>query len=177
MEYTEKYQWNQDWANQIVHKVPIEKVIEELKAIEETWGEIKPEFVVESAKNKKSALHGYFQWDNEKAADSWRKQQASRLLGQIQLVVVKDGNRKIIRAYDISKQSAFGSAKTYQSQHSDNINFEFIKKITLEDLKRVKTRLDAISLDAVIKYIDKAIEELSKEKEPISLPLQKLEAV
>ena len=79
-------------------------VISELKDIEEAHGKINPALVVESSKNKKSILHSFFEWDNEKAANSFRKSQAAEIIRHIEVKVIKNGETLSIRAYDITKR-------------------------------------------------------------------------
>lgn len=161
-----KYQWNQNWANSIAH-TDIEPVVSELKAIEETFGTVTPEFVVESSKNKTSVLHGYFEWDNEKAGHSFRLQQASRLLRHIELKVIKDGEEQTIRVYEVTKPNKFHQCESFYKSIGkiDDVDIERLKNICIGDFNRIKGRLSAHSFDDVILLIDKAIEALSNKEE------------
>jgi len=53
--------------------------------------EVSPTLIVQDAKSKKSPLHTYFEWDNDKASKDWRLQQARQLLNNIVEVVVVKG--------------------------------------------------------------------------------------
>ena len=55
-------------------------VYEELLLIEERDGTLKPEAVVKYAKNKKTALHSKFNWDDSSAAEHWRLEQARGII-------------------------------------------------------------------------------------------------
>ncbi len=66
-------------------------------------GKLTPERVIEDAKPKDSIFHNYFQWDNKKASDEWRLQQARNLINHIVEVVVIEGVQ--------SKQRSFFSIK------------------------------------------------------------------
>lgn len=58
-----------------------EERLNELREIEKANnGILKPEDVVEKAKNPKSALHGAFTWDDSEAAKQYRLEQARRLI-------------------------------------------------------------------------------------------------
>lgn len=57
-----------------------DKVFEELRTIEEKDGVLKPEAVVNFAKNKKTALHGQFDWDDANAGHKYRLWQARQLI-------------------------------------------------------------------------------------------------
>ena len=63
------------------------------------WDEIKslgdavtPEMIVEFARNPNTELHKCFEWDDTKAAEAWRKQQARIVCGS--LVVVEEKEEK-----------------------------------------------------------------------------------
>jgi hypothetical protein len=55
-------------------------------------GEVTPELVVEDAKNEKSPLHNCFEWNNDKAGERYRIQQARSLLGSlvVDIIIVKE---------------------------------------------------------------------------------------
>ncbi len=63
---------------------------EELERIEMQEGYIKPEFVVEYARPKRSTLHGCFEWDNGVAAEEYRKVQAREIIRFIEVVHEQD---------------------------------------------------------------------------------------
>lgn len=162
---TQTYQWNPDWAHNIAH-TDINLVLSELSVIEETRGKITPQLVIESAKNKKSVLHDYFEWDDSKAAQSWRVRQASSLLNNIKVNVVKDGETKQLNVYSFSKK-VFGSNSETPYIKFDMLkttNISFNVEICIIDLRRVKNRLINLQYESAIAYIDKAISELQKEQ-------------
>lgn len=70
-------------------------VMEELKSIEDRDGVLKPEAVVEFARNKKSALHTQFNWDNNDAAQKYRLWQARQLI-RIKVVTIKTENDEVV---------------------------------------------------------------------------------
>lgn len=162
---TTEYQWCQNWAHSIAH-TDINKVVAELKEIEEVHGNVTPQLVVDSSKNKSSILHNYFDWDNETAANKWRLRQASKLLGHIEVKIIKDNEPKIVRAFLLHhKGGTDGSETKYKSL---DFSDEKMKKInisfSLSNLTSAKNKLlyydDCVK---VVEYINKAIEELSKE--------------
>lgn len=170
-----EYSWNPSFANPIAH-TDINKVIKELKEIEEVYGDITAEHLIESSKNKKSVLHGYFEWDNEKAADRWRLQQASYLLRRIEVKVIKDGNPIMIRAYSLtSAAEALNKNPVYRAVDYDKPNIDFLETSSIGDLKRVRARLSPYDkFNTVVAFIDSAIEELTKgstetQKQPAEL--------
>src|SRR5689334_11733238 len=59
-------------------------LIAELQEIaKENNGILLPKDVVERAKDQNSALHSWFKWDDEEAAEQWRLQQARQLIREV----------------------------------------------------------------------------------------------
>jgi hypothetical protein len=56
-----------------------QKVGERLAALE-SRGKLTPDAVVHDARKDTSVLHGYFEWDDQKAAHRWRLTQAGHLI-------------------------------------------------------------------------------------------------
>lgn len=153
------YQWNADW-NAAISKVDINLVVRELAAIEKSNGKLTPELIIKSSKSKQSALHSYFEWSNERAANKWRIHQASHLLSNIQVVTVKDGEPKTIRAFEIVKRANGYTGE--QAEFSSEGSVDLIISSSLGDLARVKNRLSGYDLTSPVKHIEKAIELLEK---------------
>lgn len=70
-----------------------QEVGEALEAIRaENRGALAPSDVVESATNKASVLHRYFEWDDIEAAHQWRVEQARDLIRSVCVVVEEAGD-------------------------------------------------------------------------------------
>ena len=65
------------------HLVDAQKVGEVLVKLGVGTDGFKPQAVVEHARNRRSPLHKLFEWRDEKAAESWRLQQARWLVASI----------------------------------------------------------------------------------------------
>ena len=72
------------WSLKDIFKADATKCYEEIQEIGE---EVKPEQVIERAKDKGSELHKCFDWNNSVAADKWRLHQARSVLNH--LIVIK----------------------------------------------------------------------------------------
>jgi hypothetical protein len=70
-----------------------QKVGEAIEDIIDRRGTADPEDIVEAARPKKNVLHSYFQWEDSKAAQEYRLQQARHLLRSI--VTVKSEGLEI----------------------------------------------------------------------------------
>lgn len=159
---TKKYQWNQNWANRIAH-IDINLVVTELNDIYETRGQITPDLIVESAKNKKSVLHEYFEWDDSIAANKWRMRQASKLLGCIEVVVISDNQPKTFRVYQTTNKIIGNGDTGYIKFDAEAPNISYIKSLCFQHLSSVEKRLYATGLFAsVLVLVRKSIEELQK---------------
>lgn len=76
----------------------VQKIGEELEDIKQK-GNLTPDRIVDRAKNSKSILHQYFDWDDTEAAEKWRLQQARQITNHIIEVVSIRGEEVEERAY------------------------------------------------------------------------------
>lgn len=89
------------------------EVAQELEIVrEENNGFLRPQEVVEYAKNPNTVLHQYFDWDNDIAADKYRIAQARALI-RVAVIVEKNTSEKV-RAY-VSLSSDRNEAGGYRS--------------------------------------------------------------
>lgn len=67
--------------------------------------EVTPPQVVEDAKSRKSPLHKYFEWNDTKAGEQWRLQQARVYMGAIvEVVIVKDEPIEVRSFYHVKNE-------------------------------------------------------------------------
>lgn len=176
IEATKEYQWNQGWANPIAH-TDVNAVVNELKEIQEVRGEITPKIVVESARNKKSVLHAYFIWDDKIAADKYRMERASELIGRIEIKVIKDGEARVIKAFDLTTKSNLSQPISYRIFDSSSSSSR-AKQIATTDLNKVINRLQPFDeYKVVVSWLQKSyrllesIEVSTETKEEVNPPL------
>ena len=73
---------------------------ERLNELSQKQGEITPPIVLADARSPKSPLHNYFEWNNTKAAEKWRLEQAGDLIRSITVEVIKDnGDKEDVRYF------------------------------------------------------------------------------
>jgi hypothetical protein len=65
----------------------------------EQLGPLTPETVLQHARDKASPLHRHFEWNNSKAAEEYRLQQAAWLLRTVKVRVVVKDTRSSARAF------------------------------------------------------------------------------
>lgn len=130
---------------------------EELKRIQNIYGSITPEILVKEAKKRNSPLHKIFEWNDTKAAENYRLQQARILLNNIQVTIVTDNESKNISAYErTSVKEGYKSIDTFSPD-----DIEYVR-ITIErDLFFLKKKLSLYKqFDKVLECINQAIEAL-----------------
>jgi len=68
---------------------------EEISSIIKKYGKSTPPLLLKEAKDKDSKLHDYFEWDNSKAGEKYRLQQAREIHQAVVEVVVTEQNKKV----------------------------------------------------------------------------------
>lgn len=96
-------------------------------------GRLTPNAVVEAARNARSPLHRHFEWDDLKAADAYRLEQAREIIRVIRL---DDGAEEPARAFLSVKDDAGVSYRTSQ-EVSGSLDLQ------LAVLKQAERDLDA----------------------------------
>jgi hypothetical protein len=139
-------------------------VVKELSHIKEKYGKLNPEFILKSAKSKKSILHSLFEWDNNKAAEQYRLQQVRCIINNIEVIIISDKETFNIPVYEIISTKDEGR----QYKHIETLTFdeiEQVKNTTLESLKQLSHKLSLYKkFDKVIDHLQEAIKILSKEE-------------
>lgn len=136
--------------------------LEALKAIAaRDGGFLRPEAVVEEARDENSPLHGAFCWDDAKAAQLYRLDQAQRLIRKFH-VKIEDSGEKIEVPVFIGVSSDKGKSK---SDNPYRLMMDVVKnkdlcsiaeKDALEQLKGVRNRYSYIKrFNSVWEEIDK----------------------
>lgn len=74
------------WKIPTLYSVDAQTAGEELERIYNERGELSPKNVVDASRSEQAPLHVCFEWDNEKAAEKWREEQASRIISTITIV-------------------------------------------------------------------------------------------
>ena len=99
-----------------VRKFPVsaQDAGKELERIEQEEGFIKPESVVDHSRPEGAPLHDCFEWDNDAAAEEYRKVQAREIIRFIEIVHEEDGEEQSIRAY----WSTFESEETDENDEA-----------------------------------------------------------
>lgn len=81
-----KYQWKQDGPTP---KVEAQVFGETIEKIANDLVSAKPDDIVDAARPKKSPIHAMFEWQDDKAAELYRRVQARSFVGALQIVRVE----------------------------------------------------------------------------------------
>lgn len=85
----------------------------ELQAIYKRDKQLKPQAIVNAARSKTSALHACFTWDDSKAGEKWRLEEARRLIVQVNITTEPRVDRHV--DVTIAPEPAGVKRRAYQS--------------------------------------------------------------
>jgi len=144
----------------------IKKVKQELEEIRRQHnGLLRPEDIVKYAKNKNTALHKQFEWDESKAAHEYRITQAMGIIRRIKVNIYEDEKKeKIIKVRQyVSLPNDRNSEKIYR-EITEVLSKESLKLNYLESVQSEYESMK-IKLKSISKIIGKKADEISIEIE------------
>jgi len=101
------------------------------ETLHKEYGVISPEIIVEKARDKDNILHDYFEWDDTKAAQKYRLEQAKEIIRC--LVIQNDGGEKIRAVVSVS--ISYNEKRSYQPLKLV-LNNDYSKTMLLEQARR-----------------------------------------
>ena len=143
------------------YSVDANKVGEIVEKIEKEKGKVTHQDLVDVARPKKSAIHGLFEWDDSKAAEKYRLDQARQILHN--LTIVRE-NKEPIRAYvNIVKSTGIKNIGHYaniQSAMENEQSREVVLANALAELQAFQRKYSELKeLARLFMEIDNLIEE------------------
>lgn len=96
------------WAKGAQFNVDPQAAGERVEFLKSKHGRVNAKHIVDDARDKQSPLHAAMEWDNNKAADKYRLNQASKLLRSLVIefeTVKQPGKREKMRAFVVVKKS------------------------------------------------------------------------
>lgn len=153
------------WVN-FNFPVKAEIVGAECEKIEKRDGAITTTALVESARDDASEIHNLFEWDNEKAGEQWRLQQAKIVLSCLKVTVKSENEdepaRKIRAFINTNPERSQGTYINVEDALSDE---ELRAGVLLRAKKELTSFTDKYSsikeLDKLVKYIKKYVNGLA----------------
>jgi len=103
-------------------------------------GRLTPSAVVEDAQNEGSPLHAHFEWDDDKAAHSWRLAQARELITSIK-VVQRTETVNIRAVYYVRDPSAKAEEQGYVSVPTLRTDADMAREALVSEFSRVADML------------------------------------
>lgn len=85
-----KYEWNH-------YKYPVNAQVagEYLEGLDKKHNGVTAEIILDESRDKKAVLHPCFEWDNKKAAEQYRLQQARNLMSNlVQVEIIEEKSKK-----------------------------------------------------------------------------------
>ena len=137
----------------------------ELEAIRAKKGKLTDTTVLEEAKNESHPLHNWFNWDDDAAAEEYRRLQAQNLIRSL-VVVYVESPKTPVRAYQVLKKEPTKSeSRTVYSTTEEVLSSpEGRDKLIADAIKAAmdfRRRFKMLhELEHVMKSLDEAIESL-----------------
>lgn len=139
---------------------------DELRYIEERDGIIKPEEVVEFARDEATALHKHFTWDDGEAAHQWRLAQARQFISAFVTIVPKKDSEIVTRAFVHIENTEYGDGYVSLTRVlSDEEKTKRMLATAHRDLRTFQKKYSVLSEIAELKGVFKAIEELANSED------------
>lgn len=143
------------------YKVPASVVGKEFERIESEHGEITADLVLQEATPEDSPLHELFEWDDPKAAHSYRLQQAVVLICNLTREVESEDEETplITRAYVDVSENTKGKFINVKSAFQNVDTKEIVLKRALNELKAFEEKYkNLLELAELFEVIDDLIE-------------------
>lgn len=117
-----------------------------LQALYDSHGMLTPTLVVDEARDPGHPLHSHFEWDDARAAEEYRLEQARGLIQKVKIVYRSPRGRspeRLVRAYhsvpDVERGRVYRSAEDIAE---DPLLREMVLRDMERDWKQLKTRYE-----------------------------------
>lgn len=121
----------------VPHRVPASVAGAEIDKLIKKHGSARPSIVVEEARSAKHPLHAWFEWDNTKAAEAYRLDQAARLLSG--LVILRDDKPDVeLRAFVNVERN--GEWRSFEAVVQEPESVAVLLQQALDDLRAFARR-------------------------------------
>ena len=89
-------------------------VEEVLADLERRHGDVDPRVLVTEASSESHPLHDRFEWDDARASESWRLEQASAIIRSVRVRVVSSDEDLSVRKYYAGRDTGISDPGTYR---------------------------------------------------------------
>lgn len=132
-----------------------------IAALKDKQGRIKPERLVEAARNPDHPCHADFEWNDSKAAHKHRLETAKELIRQIKTIVVYEDRKIVSPAYVHDPRTLSDYIETARVAKSGTVS----KRVLEDELQRIEDAINraisvsqAFNFESVFKKMLKEIE-------------------
>ena len=146
-------------------------ITQAIQSIYDRNGKVVPTIVIKEAQNTSSPLHNQFEWDNSKAAHSYRLVQARTLIRKVKIVTTD--NQEPERLVHIPEKTGEGEYKPLSAIVKSKTEFELALDESLKRLQSARRSVDELqnaaeeSNDDTLSKIMLACEALSTANEAL----------
>lgn len=133
-----EYSWK---VGRVPYSLDANEVGKELEKLDE----LTPANVVNLARDENNILHSIFEWDDTIAAEKWRKTQASRLITNLQINIIKDDEEKPkqVRAFvTLEKNTTY---EPIEKVVSDTDKYAMLLDNAYRELNYIKLKYDTLT--------------------------------
>lgn len=132
--------------------------VQEIDRIQSIYGKVTPNWIVAESTDPSSVLHSAFEWDDTKAANAHRVQQARILINNIEVIIIDDDKPRQIAVYEVTSLT-----EGYKSFNTFTLtDIAYIKADILCQLSFLNKKLKLYKeFDKVLCHVNAAIAELS----------------
>lgn len=159
---TQHYEWSEMGEVRYAKLTTPEKLAAELKRFNGPDG-FKPHQIVEAARAKGSYFHQFFEWDDKKAAENYRVQQARALIASIRIITDDDPDA-LPRArafYSVTQRRARGYHDVETIRNSHELQRRLLDQVDRE-LQQIVDR--HIAVRSIAPIIAEARRKLAEER-------------
>ena len=148
-----KYEWR---LGSLAKDIDPNLAVAELERIENVYGALTPENILEASKQEDAYLHKLFTWNDETAANQYRLQQARTILNNIEVVIISDGQPRQMPLYETIIKD---NTRVYKNiQEFTGPDAEQVRIQTVREINALKNKLSFFSQFAkASKKLDEAV--------------------
>lgn len=151
-----------EWKTRNLYKVDANVAAKVFEELESTVG-LTAENVVNVSRDTLAPLHDEFEWDNDIAAESWRKRQAQNMIGNLSIVLAETEEEKAtpIRAFFATELHRYENIETIITNVDKR---DQLLDRALRELKAFKNKYRMLTeLAAVFGAIDQVKENIEED--------------
>ena len=109
---------------------------EVMLAIRDRHGDLKPQMVLDEARDPDHPLHHRFTWDDTDAAEKWRLAEAQRLIRQVHVTILDGPKQQPIRVRAFVAQSTLGPTRDTDEDESLTGSYVPVREVIADDITR-----------------------------------------